>query len=154
MTTHTPVGAGKLDGLVRLVEVLGRQLHASSSTAFQERVNSAAGPRGALLRRRYPLMEMMSADREGEGSAGTERVAECRTRVSLFAWHKILTGRRSNVEKAVIDAAATTLGLKRFASAQIRQEPRPTIHLYAVDPTQSEVTALDQAAEKAGTVLP
>jgi hypothetical protein len=52
--------------------------------------------------------------------------------------------------KAVIDAAANTFGQKRFASAQIRQEPRPTIHLYAVDPTQGEVTALDQAAAKAG----
>ena len=52
--------------------------------------------------------------------------------------------------KAVIDAAASTFGQKRFASAQIRQEPRPTIHLYAVDPTQAEVTSLDQAAEKAG----
>jgi hypothetical protein len=46
--------------------------------------------------------------------------------------------------------AASMFGQKRFASAQIRQEPRPTIHLYAVDPTQGEVTALDRAAEKAG----
>jgi hypothetical protein len=51
---------------------------------------------------------------------------------------------------AVLNAAASTFGEKRFASGQIQQAPRPTIHLYAVDPTQSEVTALDQAAEKAG----
>jgi len=51
---------------------------------------------------------------------------------------------------AVLNAAASTFGEKRFASGQIQQAPRPTIHLYAVDPTQSEVMALDQAAEKAG----
>jgi hypothetical protein len=51
---------------------------------------------------------------------------------------------------AVLDAAASTFGEKRFASGQIQQTPRPTIHLYAVDPTQSEVSALDHAAEKAG----
>ena len=50
----------------------------------------------------------------------------------------------------MFDAAASAFGEKRFASGQIQQAPRPTIHLYAVDPTQSEVTALDQAAEKAG----
>ena len=51
---------------------------------------------------------------------------------------------------AVIDGAASTFGQERFASGQIHQVPRPTIHLYAVDPTQEEVTALDQAAKKAG----
>ena len=51
---------------------------------------------------------------------------------------------------AVIDAAASTFGQERFASGQVHQVPRPTIHLYAVDPTQEEITALDQAAKKAG----
>jgi hypothetical protein len=51
---------------------------------------------------------------------------------------------------AVLDAAAITFGEKRFASGQIQQAPRPTIHVFAVDPTQSEVMALDQTAEKAG----
>ena len=51
---------------------------------------------------------------------------------------------------AVLDAAASTFGEKRFASGQIQQAPRPTLHLYAVDPTQSEITALDLAAGKAG----
>ena len=51
---------------------------------------------------------------------------------------------------AVLDAAASTFGQKRFASGQIQQVPRPMLHLYAVDPTQAEITALDQAAEKAG----
>jgi hypothetical protein len=51
---------------------------------------------------------------------------------------------------AVFDAAASTFGEKRFASGQIEQVPRPMIHLYAVDPKQAEITALDQAAGKAG----
>ena len=51
---------------------------------------------------------------------------------------------------AVINAAASTFGRERFASGQIHQVPGPTIHLYAVDPTQEEITALDQAAKKAG----
>ena len=51
---------------------------------------------------------------------------------------------------AIIDAAASTFGQERFASGQVHQVPRPTIHLYAVDPTQEEITALDQAAKKAG----
>jgi hypothetical protein len=52
---------------------------------------------------------------------------------------------------AVLNAAASTFGEKRcVASGQIQQAPRPTIHLYAVDPAQSEVMTLDQAAEKAG----
>ena len=34
--------ARKLHGLVRLVEVLGRQLHAPSSTAVRQRVNSGS----------------------------------------------------------------------------------------------------------------
>jgi hypothetical protein len=54
---------------------------------------------------------------------------------------------------AVLDAAASTFGEKRFASGQIQQVPRPTLHLYAVDPTQAEITALDQAAGKAGCGL-
>lgn len=51
---------------------------------------------------------------------------------------------------AVLDAAASTFGEKRFASGQIQQAPRPTLHLYAVNPTQPEITALDLAAAKAG----
>jgi hypothetical protein len=51
---------------------------------------------------------------------------------------------------AVLDAAASTFGEKRFASGQIQQVPRPTLHLYAVNPTQPEITALDRAAGKAG----
>ena len=39
--------AGKLDDLVRLVEVLGRQLHAPSSTAFASWVNSGCKRLGA-----------------------------------------------------------------------------------------------------------
>jgi hypothetical protein len=44
----------------------------------------------------------------------------------------------------------STFGERRLASGQIQQAPRPTLRLYAVDPTQTEITALDQAAEKAG----
>ena len=51
---------------------------------------------------------------------------------------------------ALLDAAASAFGDKRFASGQIQQVPRPMLHLYAVDPTQAEITALDQAAGKAG----
>jgi len=51
---------------------------------------------------------------------------------------------------AVIDAAASTFGQERFASGQVHQVPRPTIHLYAVDPAQEEITTLDQAAKNAG----
>jgi hypothetical protein len=51
---------------------------------------------------------------------------------------------------AVLDAAASTFGEKRFASGQIHQVPRPTLHLYAVNPTQPEIAALDRAAVKAG----
>jgi hypothetical protein len=51
---------------------------------------------------------------------------------------------------AVLDAAASAFGEKRFASGQIQQVPRPMLHLYAVDPTQAEITALDQPAAKAG----
>ena len=51
---------------------------------------------------------------------------------------------------AVFDVAASTFGEKRFASGQIQQVPRPTLHLYAVDPTQTEITALDRVAGKAG----
>jgi hypothetical protein len=52
--------------------------------------------------------------------------------------------------RAVLDAAASTFGEKRFASGRIQQVPRPTLHLYAVDPTQTEITALDRATGKAG----
>jgi len=52
--------------------------------------------------------------------------------------------------RAVLDAAASTFGEKRFASGQIQQAPRPTLHLYAVDPTQTEIMALDQIWGKAG----
>jgi hypothetical protein len=51
---------------------------------------------------------------------------------------------------AVINAAASTFGEKRFASGQIQQAPRPMLHLYAVNPTQTEITALDPTAGKAG----
>ena len=52
--------------------------------------------------------------------------------------------------RAVLDAAASTFGEKRFGSGQIQQAPRPTLHLYAVDPTQTEIAALDQIWGKAG----
>jgi hypothetical protein len=51
---------------------------------------------------------------------------------------------------AVLRAAASTFGEQRFASGQIQQVPRPRLHLYAVNPTQPEITALDRAARKAG----
>lgn len=59
--------AGKLDGLVRLVEVLGRQLHASSSMAFQERVNSRSRAPGALPQAQVYAYGTLSADRTGGG---------------------------------------------------------------------------------------
>lgn len=51
---------------------------------------------------------------------------------------------------AVLDAAASTFGEKRFASGQIQQVPRPMLHLYAVDPSQPEIMALDRTAGNSG----
>ena len=59
--------------------------------------------------------------------------------------------------RVVLESATEMFGDERFAGAWYEHGPVPTLHVFAVDPVQSEITALDTTAKEAGlglTVIP